>query len=183
MEKRSMDEHRAFLWHYFKKVMIANVLSLLVYMATAWLASALVYMDDKSEIRNPIPMYVYMSVVYALVYHFTNRLRKKELEQDIDFTKPFSIKEDLSSYWIDEAKYLLIIYGVFGVFLEVTRLILGPNAPNPYSLLCAMPMALYWTISWPVVRCIVSVALNFILAIIFRVLQYFRYKREYFKVK
>ena len=154
-----------------KSIVLSSLFAFVLYFILAFpLAGA--FEDDPNK-----DLYISccMILIYALSYYVVHERRRKETFAECD--EQFTYGKEIKSYFAAEGKYLLILYGICAVIVEIGMLVSPDGFNNSIGVAFAMIYPLTPYIPIPVVRSVLSLLICMLAAVGLAMLRSSRIKR------
>lgn len=151
------------------------LLSYVFYIPATIIMSMIFYQDVEMGERDFTPLYLCMIFIYAIAFYLTY-IRKSTSEKQISDAETFNWKFDLVNYIKDEGKYLMIIFGILAVILEVSYFILPRDTVNPILIVIGFCFSLTKVIEIPILRTVLAYLVTMTLILL---LTTYRHYKEY----
>ena len=153
----------------------SGFLSFGIYIASIIFFNIVVYKEDYVSERDFTPIYIGM-IVFYVVANYMMYIRKQSENQklSVEPAASFSLKKDFVSYFKSEGKYLLAVYGLLAVVLEVSLLL--NIMPVSTVLLFPFPLIGIFVdkLPIPIVRSVAAYVLTMGLLLALTVLEHYR---------
>ena len=143
-----------------KSIVLASLFSLLLYFLTGFPLAAI--LDGNPNKHFYISCW--MLLLYNLSFYVIHERNRTETFSECD--NQFTYSKELKSYFAAEGKYLLLLYGICAVIVEIGMLVSPENFNKSIGGIFAMFYPLTPYIPIPVVRSVTSLLLCMIGAVI-----------------
>lgn len=157
--KRTQKE---FMIDLLKGIIKAILLSFVIYIFTANFLAAIFYHDAPPGQRDFTPIYLSFIVIYSLAINFAY-IRKESNEYYETDKKIFNWKQDVMEYLTTEGKYVILVYGILAIVMEIGYWIFINAIPNPVEMALMFCFPLAVVINIPIIRTILAYILTIFL--------------------
>lgn len=153
----------------------SGLLSFGIYIASILFFNIVIYKEDYVSERDFTIVYIFMIFFYAIANYIAYiRKQSEDAKLSVEPAASFSFKNEFLSYFKEEGKYLLAVYGLLAVVLEVS-LLLG-IMPVSTVLLFPFPLIGIFVdkLPIPIVRSVAAYAVTVLLLLALTVLEHYR---------
>lgn len=151
--KKEYSDIKDIIFECIKSIVISSVVCFILYFFLAFILAA-IWEDNPN--KN-----LYASccilILYFIAFYAIHEQHRSEPFCPIE--EKYTIKKEIKIYFDKEGKYLLIIYGICSVIMEITCLITPADEPNIIGTIFVMFFPLTPYIPIPIFRSIISFAL------------------------
>lgn len=156
--KRTTKE---FIIDLLKGIIKATLLSYGIYLLTANFLAAIFYHDTAGQ-RDFTPIYLSFIAIYSIAVNFAYIRRESSEYYETD-EKTFNWKKDTADFMKTEGKYVILVYGILAVVMEIGYWLFLNAIPNPVEmcLMFCFPLAL--VIHLPILRTVLAYILTIFL--------------------
>ena len=148
------------IFELVKSIVFASLFAFVLYFITAFTVAGFFEGDPNKHFYVSWWM---LLLYYVSFYVIHERLRK---ETHADCFDQFTYRKEIMSYFVAEGKYLLAIYCILGIIVDISMVITNNAPQNPVGAVCAMFFPLMPYIPIPGVRSVLSVLLCMLGAVI-----------------
>lgn len=167
-----------FITDLLKGIIKATLLSYGIYLLTANFLAAIFYHDTVGQ-RDFTPIYLSFIVIYSIAINFTY-IRKESNEYYETTAEKFNWQRDMTEYLKAEGKYVLLIYGILAVVMEIGYWMFADAIPNPVEMCLMFCFPLPLVIRIPILRTVLAYMLTIIIHLLltewnhYRMYQYWK---------
>ena len=148
------------IFNLIKSIIFASLFAFVLYLITGFTVAG--FFEENPNKHFYVSWW--MLLLYIVSFYVVHeRLRK---ETHADCFDHFTYRKEIKAYFAAEGKYLLLIYGVLGMVVDVSMVITQNSPQNIVGAICVMFFPLITFIPIPIIRSISSVLLCMLGAVV-----------------